>query len=246
MITNMNDSEKDIYNDERISSFIRGGMSKEEEASFLNDLRSDADLRSRAVAMGFLSKAVNEVGGERDREIRDALVTASEDDVRTIAARTTRRERFAPLRRRMAKVAAVAALFVLLVLVGNKYYVYQYNMNLARQYQSEFVKEQAFERGEGVNADVTKELTLLYANVQDGNELGATIKRLSLLWELSVQPTYNDYSNYAPLIGWNLAIAHLKDNDPEAARSVLTRLTSITKSGSAMNAKANELLSRIK
>lgn len=39
---------KHIEQDERIDNYLRGRMSKEDEAVFENDLRSDADLRSRA------------------------------------------------------------------------------------------------------------------------------------------------------------------------------------------------------
>lgn len=73
-----------------------------------------------------------------------------------------------------------------------------------------------------------------------------TTRRLSVLWELSVMKTYNDYTNEAPYIGWNLAIAYLKDNNKEEAKTVLTKLLQTTESGSAVNGKAKELLEKLK
>lgn len=97
-----------------------------------------------------------------------------------------------------------------------------------------------------VGADVAKDLQALYANVQEGKDLDKTTRRLSVLWELSVMKTYNDYTNEAPYIGWNLAIAYLKDNNKEEAKTVLTKLLQTTESGSAVNGKAKELLKKLK
>ena len=58
--------------------------------------------------------------------------------------------------------------------------------------------------------------------------------------------TYNDYTDYSTDIGWNLAIAYLKGNDGDNAKTVLTRLISITEDGSAINTKAKELKHKIK
>lgn len=231
--------------DDNISAFLRGEMTKEEESSFLNKLKSDDDLRSQAIAMGYLAKAANEVGEQRDNELKDALMTANEDDARRIAKNATRHAKIVPIRKRVIKIAAMAAVVVLLVIGGYQYYGYRYNVNLATEYQSEFVNNQMFVRSADANENVNKELSTLYANIQSGKDLGATIKRLSLLWELSTSSVYNDYTNYAPLIGWNLAIAELKNNNADEAKVVLQKLISITKPGSSINTKAKELLHQL-
>ena len=58
--------------------------------------------------------------------------------------------------------------------------------------------------------------------------------------------TYNDYTDYSAEIGWNLAIAHLKDNDKKNARKVLEKLLETSEEGSAVNHKAKELLDKLK
>ena len=57
--------------------------------------------------------------------------------------------------------------------------------------------------------------------------------------------TYNDYTDYSAEIGWNLAIANLKDNNKKEAKKVLEKLVDTSEAGSAVNQKAKELLSEI-
>ena len=80
--------------------------------------------------------------------------------------------------------------------------------------------------------------------MKSGKRLPVVQDRLSKLWKLSLQPTYNDYTPYSSLIGWNLAIAYLKNNDKTHAREVLTVLASHADSD-AVRAKAAELLAKL-
>ena len=93
---------------------------------------------------------------------------------------------------------------------------------------------------------VEKELNSLFAKVKSGDESDNTIKRLSLLWELSTMETYNDYTDYAPQIGWNLAIAYLKDNDKAKAITVLNKLENIAEDGTAIKNMCTELNDKLK
>ena len=58
--------------------------------------------------------------------------------------------------------------------------------------------------------------------------------------------TYNDYTDYAPQIGWNLAIAYLKDNDKAKAITVLNKLESIAEDGTAIKNMCTELNDKLK
>jgi thioredoxin-like negative regulator of GroEL len=58
--------------------------------------------------------------------------------------------------------------------------------------------------------------------------------------------TYNDYTDYSSEIGWNLAIAYLKDNNKKDASVVLEKLVAQAESGNAIHAKAIELLEKLK
>jgi CHAT domain-containing protein len=57
-------------------------------------------------------------------------------------------------------------------------------------------------------------------------------------------PLYNDYTNYSSLIGWNLAIAYLKDNDKSAARDILTQFA-IKSDNVAVQEKAKEVMGKM-
>jgi Tfp pilus assembly protein PilF len=57
--------------------------------------------------------------------------------------------------------------------------------------------------------------------------------------------TYNDYTDYSSEIGWNLAIAYLKDNNKKDAKVMLEKLISSSEDSSAIHSKAKELLEKL-
>lgn len=280
--------DKDLHDDERISSYIRGEMTEPEETEFMNDMQSDDDLRSKAVDTAYLTKALKDVGKEQDATVKEALLSVSSENVEQIAAKTVgktestgdtkdyrisgmeyddydasyerkteqsklRDEWYAKkekerkrrkLRRRIIATWSTAACICILCVVGIQYYDFRVTTGLGEQYATAFVVQQK-ESIRGMESPTSKELARLYTNVQRGTDLNATIKRLTVLWEVSTLETYNDYAEDAPLIGWNLAIAYLKDNDKDAAKMVLTKLISITENGSAVNSKTKELLGKL-
>lgn len=265
-------TDKELHDDERISAYLRGRMSKEEEVAFLEDLNSDSELRSKAISMAHIAKAMKKIGEENDEKVKEALTSINLDAAKHIASRgtwmvateycnydimskemnissfsttsTSTTSATSDKQSHIYRIISIAACILVLFGVGFKYYEYRSVTNLGEKYDFVFVSEQAPSRGMG-NADAAKELQVLYANVQEGKDLDKTIKRLSVLWELSVMKTYNDYTNEAPYIGWNLAIAYLKDNDKEEAKTVLTKLLQTTESGNAVNDKAKELLEKL-
>lgn len=238
-------TDKELQNDERISAYLRGEMTADEEAAFKKELETDEELRSQANAVAHLAKAMRQVGEKQDEDIKEALLSSDEESVRKIAAEVTHKAKVIPLRRRLVKIVSLAACVLLLVGVGFQYYNFRTITGLGDEFGSVFVSEQSISRG-AENETVAKELTSLYANVQNGKDLDATIKRLSVLWELSTMDTFNDYTNDAPYIGWNLAVANLKNDDKDAAKEVLTKLISKTEDGSSVNVKAKELLEKLK
>ena len=54
-----------------------------------------------------------------------------------------------------------------------------------------------------------------------------TTYRLKILWEQAKQDTYNDYTDYSPYIGWNLAIGYLRNYEKAKARNVLSEMETI-------------------
>ena len=230
----------DIIEEERINSFLRGEMSSEEETTFMDELKSNDLLRNKAVVAARMAKAMKTVGEEEDSLVKEALLTSDDHDIEMIVKNVTRkRSKLLTLR-----IISVAASILILVISGWHYYDYRVITGLGNEYEMEF-ESSSFVRGAGTGS-VEKELNSLFTKVKSGDESDNTIKRLSLLWELSTMDTYNDYSDYAPQIGWNLAIAYLKDNDKDNAMAVLTKLEGIAEDGTAIKNKCIELINKLK
>lgn len=248
MSDNNNITDKELQNDERISAFLRGDMTAEEESAFKKDLEADDELRAQAVSIARLAKAMKQVGEKEDEDVKEALLSTDEESARRIVASAAHQAKVIPLRRRLVRIVSLAACVLLLVGVGFQYYNFRSVTGLGDEFSGAVDYSQSISRGVSKGPEevkMTKELAGLYANVQNGKDLDATIKRLSVLWEVSTLDTYNDYTNESPLIGWSLAIAYLKNNDKENAKVVLTKLVSKTESGSTVNVKAQELLKKI-
>lgn len=248
-----NDIEKGLRDDERINAFLRGKMSGEQERQFLSDVKTDSLLRDRAIATCRMAQGMKAEGRERDRLLMEAFSSADEESVRKIAASIVSGSQRAvaaskrPVRRVVAALSVAATILVLLV-VGLQYRDYRLTTQLGHRYATETPYDfDGLERGATGQADqqVAKELADLFANVRTDTDLSASIKRLWQLWELSTAETYNEYTNYAPLIGWHLAVACLEDNDRGSAREVLTKLQTITEPDSYYNIRSKKLLSEI-
>ena len=230
----------DIIEEERINSFLRGEMSSEEETTFMDELKSNDELRNKAVVAARMAKAIKTVGEEKDSLVKEALLTSNDHDIEMIVKNVTRkRSKLLTLR-----IISVAASILILVISGWHYYDYRVTTGLGNEYEMMF-ESSSFVRGVDTGS-VEKELNSLFAKVKSGDDSDNTIKRLSLLWELSIMETYNDYTDYAPQIGWNLAIAYLKDNDKDNAMAVLTKLEGIAEDGTVIKNKCIELINELK
>ena len=230
----------DIIEEERINRFLRGEMSSEEETTFMDELKSNDVLRNKAVVAARMAKAMKTVGEEEDSLVKEALLTSDDHDIEMIVKNVTRkRSKLLTLR-----IISVAASILILVISGWHYYDYRVTTGLGNEYEMMF-ESSSFVRGVDTGS-VEKELNLLFAKVKSGDDSDNTIKRLSLLWELSTMETYNDYTDYAPQIGWNLAIAYLKDNDKDNAITVLTKLEGMAEDGTAIKNKCIELINKLK
>jgi len=230
----MNDNEnivqeKDLLNDERISRFMQGMMESEEEAAFMEELKNNTDQRDQAIAQARLVKGMKQV----DEELKDAFRETDEQTIRSIANEAVGRKN------KSIHWLAIAASIVFIVFVGFKSYDYYDTTSLGRKFANTFPTSTII-RGE-TNADVDTELTMLFNNVAEGKDLDNTTSRLATLWELSKQDTYNDYTDYAPYIGWNLAIGYLRNYEKTMARNVLSEMETIYYSETSIGKKVREL-----
>ena len=212
-------------NEERINRYLFGEMSPEENAQFESDLKNDDQLRQQAESMAQMVKAMDAVGAERDKEMISKMKSSSVRKAQPV------------------RWLSIAASFALILTVG--YHVYDYNRigNLGEEYASTYPVSTIVRGEEG--DDAAQKLTALFENVANGEDLDNTISQLSELWNLSQSDTYNEYTTYAPYIGWNLAIAHLRNHDKKEAKNVLDILIEEEVEYGIMREKSIELRNKI-
>ena len=224
---------KDLLNDERISRYMQGKMNADEESAFMEELKNNEDLRNQAIAQARLVKGMKQV----DEELKEAFREADEQTIRRIANKAI------GIKKHSARWLAIAASIVFIVFVGFKSYDYYDTTSLGRKYANTFPTSTII-RGE-VNEDVDAELSTLFNNVAEGKDLENTTSRLKTLWELSKQDTYNDYTDYAPYIGWNLAVGYLRNYEKVKAKNVLVELKQAYQEGTAIGDMVREMLNEI-
>ena len=237
----MNDNEnilqeKDILNDERISRFLQGKMDTDEEAAFMEEMKNNDDLRNQAIAQARLVKGMKQV----DEELKDAFRQADEQTIKRIAKEASEPS---VSKKSSARWLAIAASVVFIVFVGFKSYDYYDTTSLGKEYANTFPVS-TIVRGE-TNTAVETELSTLFNNIAEGKDLDDTTSRLATLWELSKQDTYNDYTDYAPYIGWNLAIGYLRNYEKAKARNVLSEMETIYDNETIIGKKVRELINTI-
>ena len=211
-------------NEDRINRYLYEEMTQEEESAFESDLQKEDTLKRQAESMARIVKGMKVLGDEHDKQLVEQMKASSE-------------KKATP-----ARWISIAASFALILTVGYHIYDYSATTGLGREYASAFPTSSII-RGEEDN-DVSETLTALFDNVANGEDLDNTIEQLEKLWTLSQSDTYNGYTTYEPYIGWNLAIAHLRNNDKKEAKAVLDRIIENEEEG-AMKEKSVELRSKI-
>lgn len=217
-----------IYNnEERIDRYLHGEMTREEELLFEEDLSKDDNLRQQAETIARMAKSMKVVGSDQDR----TFIEQMKDSAGT----------------KLAPVwwLSIAASILIIFTIGYHFYDRYQTVSLGRQYAYVFSTEtESLIRGEE-NEDVANQLTVLFDNAANGKDLDNTIKQLEELWKLSQSDVYNEYTNYAPIIGWNLAIGHLINNEKSKAKSILEEMTKLCPAGTSWGDKVIELLNKI-
>lgn len=237
-----------LEEDDRIAAYIKGQLSAEEEQLFLKELEDNPELKEKAIVTARLVKGLKQVGNEQDKDIRGVFLASSEQGVETVTKQITRqRAKTIPIRK-VSTWIAVAASVVCIVWLGIDYTSYKHTTGLGEEYSDVFLSDissGAIARGSNSHNEAQKKLEKLFASVKKGKNLDNTIHELSLCWERSTEENVNEYTKYSEVIGWNLAIAYLKDNNKKEAKNVLIKLIAATEEGNAINSKAIELLKKI-
>ena len=227
--------DTDLLNEERISRFMQGKMEADEEAAFMEEMNKNEDLRNQAIAQARLVKGMKQV----DEELKEAFRQTDEQTIQRIARDASETS---VAKKSSARWLAIAASVVFIVFVGFKSYDYYDTTSLGKEYANTFPTTSII-RGE-TNTDVETELSTLFNNVAEGKDLDNTTSRLKTLWDLSKQETYNDYSDYAPYIGWNLAIGYLENYEKARAKEVLMEMKQAYPERTALGDKIREVLNK--
>lgn len=223
--------EKEIQEDKRIDLFLQGKMEVAEEQAFLTELKQNEDLRQRALIQARLVKGMKQA----EEEDVEMLRKAQKEDVEKVI--NGRRE--VPFARWMAYAASI----VFIVFIGFKSYDYYSTVNLGKQYATAFPLSQII-RGEE-NNDVETELTTLFNKIIEAEDLDNTTAHLDSLWQLSKREVYNEYTDYAPYIGWNLAVGYLENYEKGKAKIVLKKMIKSYPEGTIVGDKIMEILNRL-
>lgn len=275
MIKDINNIDSRLLEeDDRIVAYLKGQMNAEEELQFLKELEDNPELKEKAIVTARLVKGLKQVGSEHDKDIRGAFLASSEQGVEAVAQRVIRddsaavvakqeaifaereqtgtyyrkaepeeRAKTRPIRR-VSSWLAIAASFVGVVWLGIGYYNYQHTTGLGEQFDDAFPSS-LIVRGADTPSDAEKKLEQLFSDVKEKKNIDDAIHELSLCWELSTMETFNDYTDYSSEIGWNLAIAYLKDNNKKEAKKVLEKLIATSEEGSAIYNTSKQLLEEL-
>ena len=264
-----------LLEDERIANYLKGRMTSEEEQAFIDELKANPELKSKAVAMARLVKGMKQVGNQRDEEISNAMLASDKSEIEEIAKDAIGGAVVVPFpsediysetgkaasastitppvanksshSRKVATWLSMAASIALIIWAGFGYHDYRETTGLGAQYAPTITTDltEGISKGSGESSEVETKLANLFNNVTNKTDLKNTLHELSLCWELSTQETYNDYTDFAPEIGWTLAIGYLRDNNRKQAKAVLEKLTDVAPAGTDIGDKARELLTKI-
>ena len=222
--------------DDLTNRFLKKQLTSEEEAQYLNKLKEIPALRKRAQVIALAVEQMGEVSKEASRDLIGRIGKQSEAAFRRVAQLPAKQVRLWP---RVARYAAAASVIFFVGFGGYKYYQYDQTISLGAEY---YQPMDAIYRSPEDNT--IKELAKVFKNVETGDNLTETITQLTKFYSLAKSDEYSDYSLYTVDIAWNLAIAHLKDNDRKAAIKILEEIIQDNQ-GKAIDDKAAELIKKI-
>ena len=237
--------EEALKDDETLVKFLRGELSAEDEAAFIQKLRENPELKTRATAVARLIKGIENKGVADDENLKSAFKKLSIDDVKNISKPSSENEKPAAKTIKFKKIFAwaMSAAAVLVLVFGLRiFYVNSSYEKIAAEYENSVPLSEILR---GRDEDIKKEVNTLCNNVLQGINLDSTIERLNEIFEKSQDEIFNEYSNYFETSGWFLSLAHLKNHDPEKAKPVLKKLVENPDVKRKVKDNAKEILKRL-
>ena len=223
--------------DERIEAFLRGTMSAEEEASFKQDIKENAELKHRAITMASLIKGFQEKESQKESGIINSLAQ------RPAVTAKQRNEILRPNKKKIQPIfwwtCSVAAAFI--VIFG----IYKVRRNnLLTETVSPYYMEYDLgniSRGDVDSVTITH-LYTLFSQGQENRNMSNIIKELESIYQsLDDDYTYHPWAND---IAWNLALAYIKDDQIDKAVQILDKLKQENPDTPIYN-KADELIKKL-
>lgn len=225
--------------DIRLELFLKGKMTEEDGKVFLSELQSDPELKQRALTMAAAIKNMKELKFEHGQRVATKIESVSEHDFRE-AVKTPRKARILSLYS-IARIGIAACLISMISLGVYRYYIYNETVALGNSYYTAIPTELVVRDAD----DVSAQLDQLFNNVKNSEDLENTIHNLEKIFAHAISEDYNDYTNYINDIGWNLAIAHLKNGNRDDAVKTLELLISHSENDIVIE-KCKKLIKEIK
>lgn len=235
-----NVTQEEIKFDEKLTAYLRGELSTDEEKLFLEFLENNPDKKSDAIAIARLINGIKINEKSNDDEIINALKNTDNDFIYNVLGKEK------PKKSRIIKFTKilVAASVAVLLFLGIDFFIKRSeNQQLATKYASEIYLPDNFRGGEG--NDVSNELKVLFTNVDNATNLNTTIEQLNTLWIKSLSEEFNEYINFSSQIGQYLVIANLKNNNRTDAKIVLKKIIETSEEGSALKTWAENILKEL-
>ena len=208
--------------DERIELFLRGEMSPEEETAFKQEIKSNPELRNRAMAMTSLIRGLQTKNAAREEAI--IRESASKSKVRPV----------------LWWACSIAAVFVIFFGIYKDHRYRTLDATISPYFTEYDMSD--ISRGE-VDTVAIAHLYMLFEEIQNNKKMSDIIKELEPIYQsLDEDFTYHPWAND---IAWNLALAYVKDDQIDEAISILQKLKA-DNPDTPIYIKADELIKKLK
>ena len=202
-------NDKTILWDVQIDRFLSKSMTSEEEMNFQNQIDSDKEMRDYVSREILLINKVRREGQNHDMEFLSAVRRATKRDIYTAMDKKQKSAIIVRLSPVFAIAACTCAFF------GNSYMLKRSAIEYA---ESTSMNQIGPSRGEGEIIP-----PVLMANVNENKNLPSTIQQLNDIFASLPQMDSSEYR----IVGWYLALAHIKDGNREEAKNVLRQVITV-------------------
>lgn len=243
--------------DARVEKFLRKQMTETEEQLFKDELATDPDKKSRARVMALMASQMKDIRHKQEVAAVQRMSEMSEAEFRKAIGLQTK---VVPMWTIVRRISIAASMIGILTIGGIQYNAYNRTTALGNTYYNLISSDISNQRGD-LDAQSVANLTSLFSMVEKGEDLDQAIATLSKLYEESnvgrgfpsrqsknnseFRILHSALTQYRQTIAWNLALAHLKDGNRNAAKEVLNTIVAENAPDKAIAQSARKLLNEI-